>query len=234
MLAAGSVFERIRRHVPRPTLQPDTFEQATHVSADPRIEIEIVGVRLAGLSELAFQAVSIMPVQILHFADSLTLGCGANVRFENGEPCMLSIAQSGVRVKKSRFGLIGAVLYDEKNAYINAQRTGALAYLFPKSYSPMEFQIPVSEHSSMPFCIATTLPRFAQRSTEPLSWLKSERDASLTKYPSRVFRNGRIRPTKSQKHLRQLMKSCQSMARCSKDIRFRSWTLRCCPFQKNR
>jgi hypothetical protein len=77
-----------------------------------------------------------MPVQILHFADSLTLGCGANVRFENGEPCMLSIAQSGVRVKKSRFGLIGAVLYDEKNAYINAQRTGALAYLFPEKLFP--------------------------------------------------------------------------------------------------
>jgi hypothetical protein len=77
-----------------------------------------------------------MPVQILHFADSLALGCGANVRFENGEPCMLSIAQSGIRVKKSRFGLFGAVLYDEKNAHINAQRTGALAYLFPDKLFP--------------------------------------------------------------------------------------------------
>jgi hypothetical protein len=77
-----------------------------------------------------------MPVQILHFADSPALGCGANVRFENGEPCMLSIAQSGIRVKKSRFGLLGAVLYEEKNAYINAQRTGALAYLFPDKRFP--------------------------------------------------------------------------------------------------
>jgi hypothetical protein len=75
-------------------------------------------------------------VQLLHFADDPKLGCGANLRFANGEPCMLSIAQSGILVKKSRFGLLGAVLYEEKNAYINAQRTGALAYLFPNKRFP--------------------------------------------------------------------------------------------------
>jgi hypothetical protein len=79
---------------------------------------------------------SLEHVEILHFADSPKLGCGANVRFANGEPCMLSIAQSGVWVKKSRFGLFGAVLYNEKNAFINAQRTGALAYLFPNKQFP--------------------------------------------------------------------------------------------------
>jgi hypothetical protein len=72
----------------------------------------------------------------------LALGCGANVRFENGEPCMLSIAQSGIRVKKSRFGLLGAVLYDEANAFINARRTGALAYLFPDTLFPNEISNP--------------------------------------------------------------------------------------------
>src|SRR6266568_4196094 len=71
---------------------------------------------------------------ILFFGDSSTRGCGATVRFvETGEPCMMSIAQSGLWVKKSRYGLFGSVLYHEKNAYINAQRTGALAYLFPDS-----------------------------------------------------------------------------------------------------
>jgi len=49
---------------------------------------------------------------------------------------MLSLAQSGVWVKKSRFGYFGAVLYREKSAYINAQRTGALAYLFPDKRFP--------------------------------------------------------------------------------------------------
>jgi hypothetical protein len=80
--------------------------------------------------------------KILFFADSLTQGCGATVRLETGEPCMLSLAQSGVRVKKSQFGLFGPVLYNEKNAYINAQRTGALAYLFPFKRFPDEILNP--------------------------------------------------------------------------------------------
>jgi hypothetical protein len=48
----------LRRFTDRstPPLQPDTFEQPTHVAADPRLDIEIVGARLAGLGELAFQA----------------------------------------------------------------------------------------------------------------------------------------------------------------------------------
>src|SRR5271169_5701303 len=57
--------------------------------------------------------------QILHFADSKRGGCGATVRLETGEPCWLSIAQSGVMVKKSRFGLFGAVLYSEKKSIQN-------------------------------------------------------------------------------------------------------------------
>jgi hypothetical protein len=69
--------------------------------------------------------------KILFFADNPKQGCGATVMLESGEPCILSIAQSGVLVKKSRLGLLGATLYNEKNVYINAQRTGALAYLFP-------------------------------------------------------------------------------------------------------
>src|SRR5258708_37225820 len=75
-------------------------------------------------------------VKVLYFGDDLKRGCGATVRFETGEPCMISIAQSGIWVKKSRFGLLGSVLYSEKDAYINAQRTGALAYLFPDRRFP--------------------------------------------------------------------------------------------------
>jgi hypothetical protein len=74
--------------------------------------------------------------EILFFADSITQGCGATVTLPSGEPCRLSIAQSGIRVKKSRFGLYGAILYNETNSYINAQRTGALAYLFPDKRFP--------------------------------------------------------------------------------------------------
>jgi hypothetical protein len=74
--------------------------------------------------------------EILFFADSPERGCGATVKLESGEPCRLSISQSGIRVKKSRFGLFGAILYNETNSDINAQRTGALAYLFPDPKFP--------------------------------------------------------------------------------------------------
>jgi hypothetical protein len=74
--------------------------------------------------------------KILFFGDSNARGCGATVMLETGEPCLLSIAQSGIFVKKSRHGIFGAMLYDEKNSYVNAQRIGALAYLFPNRLFP--------------------------------------------------------------------------------------------------
>jgi hypothetical protein len=84
-----------------------------------------------------YSTVRIMPRnQILHFSDSKRGGCGATVRLETGEPCWLSIAQSGVLVKKSRFGLLGAVLYSEKDTYRIALGGIALAYLFPEKRFP--------------------------------------------------------------------------------------------------
>src|ERR1035437_2364519 len=77
-----------------------------------------------------------MGVKILYFADSARRGCGATVRFETGEPCMISIAQSGIIVKKSRHFFWGAILYNEKNVYKNAQCALALAYLFPERRFP--------------------------------------------------------------------------------------------------
>jgi hypothetical protein len=74
--------------------------------------------------------------RILFFGDSNASGCGATVMLASGEPCLLSIAQSGVRVKKSRYGFFGATLYDEKIVYNNARRTAALAYLFPEKLFP--------------------------------------------------------------------------------------------------
>ena len=44
---------------------------------------------------------------------------------DDGDPCWLSVAQAGVLVKKSKLGIMGAILYDEKNIYkaaTNAQR----------------------------------------------------------------------------------------------------------------
>jgi hypothetical protein len=43
----------------RPPLQPDTFEQATHVAGNASIAVEIIDTHLAGLGELAFQALQL-------------------------------------------------------------------------------------------------------------------------------------------------------------------------------
>jgi hypothetical protein len=59
--------------------------------------------------------------RILDFSE--TVGCGATFMLDSGEPCVLSVARTGVRVRKSRYGFMGPILYDEKNAYL-ASKTG--------------------------------------------------------------------------------------------------------------
>jgi hypothetical protein len=83
---------------------------------------------------------STMPAnEILYYADQkhgIRRGCGATIRLESGEPCFLSIAQSGVLVKRSRSGFFGAVLYNEKVVYKNSLCGLALAYLYPEKRFP--------------------------------------------------------------------------------------------------
>jgi hypothetical protein len=65
------------------------------------------------------------------------------MRLDSGEPCLISVAQTGVRVKKSRFGFFGALLYNETNVY-QAARTGiALDELFPTDRLPVTIKSPV-------------------------------------------------------------------------------------------
>jgi hypothetical protein len=47
-------------------------------------------------------------VTSLHSYKDSRIGCYANVRMDNGDPCFISVAQTGVLVKKSRVGLFGA------------------------------------------------------------------------------------------------------------------------------
>ena len=56
---------------------------------------------------------------------------------------MISIAQGGVRVKKSRLGWLGPVLYEEKVVYKAASTARALSFLFPDSLLPPGFTNPV-------------------------------------------------------------------------------------------
>lgn len=81
-------------------------------------------------------------IEILNLADNSKWGCGATVRFPSGEPCMLSIAQSSIIVKKSRLGILGAILYKEKDTYKNVRCSVALSYLFPNRLVPTEIMDP--------------------------------------------------------------------------------------------
>jgi hypothetical protein len=83
--------------------------------------------------------------KLIYIADTSNQrpGRGATIRLDSGEPCTVSIAQSGVRVKKSRFGLLGPVLYNEKNIYQAALTAEALSSLFPNNLLPPGINDPV-------------------------------------------------------------------------------------------
>jgi hypothetical protein len=79
-----------------------------------------------------------------------THGCGATIKLDSQETCMVSCAQSGVLVKsyRGRFGqfwinFFGPVLYNEKVTYKAAQTSMALDILFPENRLPTAFHNPV-------------------------------------------------------------------------------------------
>lgn len=82
---------------------------------------------------------------LLYFADPSNRrpGRGATIRLDSGEPCLLSIAQSGVMVKKSRYGWFGVTLYNERNVYQASETAMALGFLFPDNLLPDGFSEPV-------------------------------------------------------------------------------------------
>jgi hypothetical protein len=80
--------------------------------------------------------------KILYFAEGRG-GRGATVKLPSGEPCLLSIAQSSVLVKKSRFGILGPVLYREPDIYKSASTAMALTYLLRDDRTPGGISDPV-------------------------------------------------------------------------------------------
>jgi hypothetical protein len=65
------------------------------------------------------------------------------MRLDSGEPCLVSLAQAGVLVKKFRFGWLGAVLYNEKNVYRAAKTGMALDRQFRTNLLPVQIKNPV-------------------------------------------------------------------------------------------
>ncbi len=80
--------------------------------------------------------------QLRSFKDGPT-GCFANIRMDNGDPCYVSVAQTGVIIKKSRIGMFGAKLYDERNVYNAAMTAKALDYLYNDRLTPPDINSPV-------------------------------------------------------------------------------------------
>ncbi len=75
--------------------------------------------------------------KLVRYMDEGEAGCWSRVDLENGDPVWISVAQTGVVVKKSRLGLMGATLYKESNLYVVAETAQALdaqsgEYLTPK------------------------------------------------------------------------------------------------------
>jgi hypothetical protein len=84
--------------------------------------------------------------KVLFFSDPSNgrPGLGATIQLDSGEPCLMSIANGWVRVKKSRYGLFGPTLYNERNAHRTALTARALSFIFPDNLLPPGFTDPVS------------------------------------------------------------------------------------------
>lgn len=81
--------------------------------------------------------------KLTRFMDHDRRGRWANLVMDNGDPCWIGIAQTGVLVKKSRVGLFGAKLYEQKNLYEAAKTAQALDSLYPQKLTPPEMWNPV-------------------------------------------------------------------------------------------
>ena len=84
-----------------------------------------------------------MKTELLRFMDDDQRGRWANIRMTNGDPCWIGIAQSGILVKKSRIGLFGAKIYDEKDLPKAAAMAQFLEELFDEDLTPPEMWNPV-------------------------------------------------------------------------------------------
>ena len=78
------------------------------------------------------------------------VGCGATIELDNGDTCMISVAQAGVLVRlyKKGFwsGVLGSfwgpILYNEKNVYRAAKTAAALVSKYP-TVASLNFRNPV-------------------------------------------------------------------------------------------
>ena len=88
-----------------------------------------------------------MPI-LQHMADAdgkglAGMGVGATIKLDNGDVCVLSLAQIGVRVARRRSMFSSPVIYSEKDATRAARCGIALTVLFPEIAFPGTTRNPV-------------------------------------------------------------------------------------------
>jgi hypothetical protein len=77
-----------------------------------------------------------------NFKDNNT-GCYSNLRMSNGDPCFVSVAQTGIMVKRSKLGILGPKIYENRDLVECADVAKALTYLYPEDRLPTGFNNPV-------------------------------------------------------------------------------------------
>jgi hypothetical protein len=70
-------------------------------------------------------------------------GVWASIEMSSSEPCYISIAQSGIIVKKSKLGILGAKIYSETKVPNIVQTAQLLDQIFPNKITPSKMTHPV-------------------------------------------------------------------------------------------
>jgi len=84
--------------------------------------------------------------KLVRFLDDDSKGRWANITMDNGDPCWISVAQTGVLVKKSKIGLFGAKLYEETNLHEVATTAFSLSTKYPHDLTPDGMKNPIFKH----------------------------------------------------------------------------------------
>ena len=81
--------------------------------------------------------------KLIRFSDDELKGRRANIRMDNGDPCWISIMKTGTLVKRSRIGLFGVKLFEEKNINKAVNTAKALNKQYGDDLTPDDMQNPV-------------------------------------------------------------------------------------------
>jgi hypothetical protein len=92
--------------------------------------------------------------------------CWSRVDLDNGDPIWISVSQTGVIVKKSKWGILGEKLY-KANAYESNLTAGALLTIYWDEGIKEEYE--VINRMSNPLLSAFTLAAMVSKSANELS-----------------------------------------------------------------